>query len=325
MNKILVFLEGQNNLLKRTSCEAISAARSLATAAGIPYVGIIINGNKEQVKYAGEYGMANVINAKHELMDTYSSTAAASILHQVIKSENADVILFAGNAKGMELAPRVAAKLEAGYMSDCVGLEILDGNIIAKKPVYAGKAQITAKVNSDCKVFSLRPNVFTATKTGEAITMTTKDYAPNLSEDDKKAFVSALMKNEGRMDVLEADIIVSGGRGIKGAENYNLIESLASAFGAAVGASRAVVDAGWRPHSEQVGQTGKTVSPNLYVACGISGAVQHLAGMSTSKVIVAINKDKDAPIFKVCDYGVVGDLFTVVPKLAEKVKHLTGK
>ncbi|MCL5991298.1 MAG: electron transfer flavoprotein subunit alpha/FixB family protein, partial [Bacteroidetes bacterium] len=170
MNKILVFLEGQNNLLKRTSCEAISAARSLATAAGIPYVGIIINGNKEQVKYAGEYGMANVINAKHELMDTYSSTAAASILHQVIKSENADVILFAGNAKGMELAPRVAAKLEAGYMSDCVGLEILDGNIIAKKPVYAGKAQITAKVNSDCKVFSLRPNVFTATKTGEAIT-----------------------------------------------------------------------------------------------------------------------------------------------------------
>ncbi|MBI5325939.1 MAG: electron transfer flavoprotein subunit alpha/FixB family protein [Ignavibacteriae bacterium] len=325
MNKILVFLEGQGTTLKRTSLEAISAARTLASATGIPYAGMIINGTKEQVKAVGDYGMADVINAKHELMETYSSTAAAKILHQVIQSENADIILFSANAKGLELAPRVAAKLEAGYIGDCVALEVKDGNIIANKPVYAGKSQITAMVNSEKKVFSLRPNVFTATKVEGSITITTKDYAPSLSEDDRKAFVTAMMKNEGKMDVLEADTIVSGGRGIKGTENYNLIENLASAFGGAVGASRAVVDAGWRPHSEQVGQTGKTVSPTLYVACGISGAVQHLAGMSTSKVIVAINKDKDAPIFKVCDYGIVGDLFNVVPKLTEKVKALTGK
>ena len=321
MNKILIFLEGQGNTLKRTSFEAISAARTL----GIPFAGVIINGTKEQIKNVADYGMADVINAKHELMDTYSSTAAATILHQVIQSENADVILFSGNAKGLELAPRVAAKLEAGYISDCVELVIQDGNIIAKKPVYAGKSQVTAVINSEKKVFSLRPNVFTATKVDGSFTITTKDYAPNLTEDDKKVYVSALMKKEGKMDVLEADIIVSGGRGIKGTENYNLIENLASAFGGAVGASRAVVDAGWRPHSEQVGQTGKTVSPTLYVACGISGAVQHLAGMSTSKVIVAINKDKDAPIFKVCDYGIVGDLFNVIPMLTDKIKHITGK
>jgi electron transfer flavoprotein alpha subunit len=220
------------------------------------------------------------------------------------------------------LAPRVATKLEAGYIADCVALTNEDGNITGKKPVYAGKAQITTKVETDTKVYSLRPNVFTAQ--AEQVSLNITKFTPEVSDDDLKVKVVDVIKNEGKLDVLEADIIVSGGRGIKGPENYKILEDLADVLGAAVGASRAVVDAGWRPHSEQVGQTGKTVSPSLYIAAGISGAVQHLAGMSTSKIIVAINKDKDAPIFNVCDYGIVGDLFDVVPKLTEKIKAIKG-
>jgi electron transfer flavoprotein alpha subunit len=325
MNKILVFLESKDNTLKRTSYETISAARDLAAKLNVPFTGVIINGTEEQIKSAGDYGLTEVINAKHSLLEKYSSTAAAAIVHQVAQSENADVLLFSSNAKGYELAPRVAAKLEAGFIADCVALEFQDGNIIAKKPVYAGKAQIRVKVNTGTQVYSLRPNVFTATKAASSAIVTIKEFSPSLTDGDAKVAVTSIIKNEGKLDVLEADMIVSGGRGIKGPENYNLIESLASVLGAAVGASRAVVDAGWRPQSEQVGQTGKTVSPTMYVACGISGAVQHLAGMSTSKTIVAINKDKDAPIFKVCDYGIVGDLFQVLPMLTEKISRVTGK
>ncbi len=319
MNKILVFLEGKDSTLKRTSYETISAARDLAAKLNIPYTGVIINGSEEQIKSAGDYGLADVINARHALLEKYSSTAAAAVVHQAAKAENADILLFSSNAKGYELAPRVAAKSEAGYIADCVGLDIQDGSIIAKKPVYAGKAQIRVKANTNVRVFSLRPNVFTATKTENPATVNIKEFEPVLTGADAKVAVTSLIKNEGKLDVLEADIVVSGGRGIKGPENYNLIESLASLLGGAVGASRAVVDAGWRPQSEQVGQTGKTVSPTMYIACGISGAVQHLAGMSTSKTIVAINKDKDAPIFKVCDYGIVGDLFQILPMLTDKI------
>ncbi len=323
MKKILVFLEGQKDSLKRTSFEVISAARKMSELAGVPYVGVILNGNEEQIKNAGEYGLTKVLNAKHDLLDTYSSMTTASVIAQVAKNEDADVVYFAGNAVGLEVAPRVSIKLNGGYIADCVALEYQDGNIIASKPVYAGKSQITTKIETENQVFSLRPNVFTATKSDSAVNVEISDFTPELSADDKKVAVVDTIKNEGKLDVLEADIIVSGGRGVKAAENYNLIEGLAEVLGGAVGASRAVVDAGWRPHSEQVGQTGKTVSPSMYVACGISGAIQHLAGMSTSKIIVAINKDKDAPIFKVCDYGIVGDLFDVVPKLTEKIKAIS--
>ncbi|MGA2296523.1 MAG: electron transfer flavoprotein subunit alpha/FixB family protein [FCB group bacterium] len=326
MKKILVYLETQHDTLKRTSLEVISAARNISSPSGITFSGVLINGTAEQVKLAGEYGLSEVIIANHDLLNKKSSTAIAKVIAQVAQAENADCILFSSNAAGLEIAPRVAAKLEAGYISDCVGLEFIDDNIIAKKPVYAGKAQVTAEIKTDIKVLSLRPNVFTATKADSPVNINIKNFTPELSEDDFKSYVTNVARNEGKLDVLEADVIVSGGRGIKGAENYNLIEALAGAFaGGAVGASRAVVDSGWRPHSEQVGQTGKTVSPTLYVACGISGAVQHLAGMSTSKIILAINKDKDAPIFKIADYGIIGDLFTILPKLTEKVKHVTGR
>ena len=321
MNKILVYLEAQKEGLKRTSYEAITLALTLSEN----IVGVVINASNEQCNTASLYGLKEIINAKHDYFNQYSSTAVAATITQVANTENIDCVIFAANAAGLELAPRVAVSLNAGYISDCINFELQDGNVIVQKPVYAGKSVITTKIETTNHVYSIRPNVFTAVKASNPAEVSIKDFTPNLTENDYKEKVTNLAKNEGKLDVSEAEIIVSGGRGIKGPENYNLIESLAAALGGAVGASRAVVDAGWRPHNEQVRQTGKTVAPTMYIACGISGAVQHLAGMSTSKIIVAINKDKDAPIFKMCDYGIIGDIFQVIPKFTEHIKTYTGK
>ena len=321
MKKILVYLETKGDSLKRTSYEVISAAKKLSDAASVEFIGLLLNGTDSQVEKAKEYGLKDVLIANHGLLESYSSTAYASTIAQVVKAEDVDCVLFAGNAAGLELAPRLASEFNAGYIADCIELEFADGNIIAKKPVYAGKAVITTKINTDVKIFSLRPNVFTAVA-NPTDSINVKAFAPDLNDDNKKAFATNVSKNEGKLDVLEADIIVSGGRGMKSADNFSLIEDLAESLVAAVGASRAVVDAEWRPHAEQVGQTGKTVSPSMYIACGISGAVQHLAGMSSSKIIVAINKDKDAPIFKVTDYGIVGDALSVLPKLTGLLKEI---
>ncbi|MFM8473876.1 MAG: electron transfer flavoprotein subunit alpha/FixB family protein, partial [Candidatus Kapaibacterium sp.] len=236
-----------------------------------------------------------------------------------------DAVFFAANAAGKEIAPRVAVRLSAGLIVDAV--EIVSGatNVRVKRPVFAGKALDIVESTTAVTVVTLRPNVFTA-KTAEAsATVSVSTFTPELDASQCRVVVTNVVRNEGTLDVLEADTIVSGGRGMKGPEHFHLVEDLAKSLGAAVGASRAVVDAGWRPHGEQVGQTGKTVSPKMYVACGISGAVQHLAGMSSSKIIVAINKDKDAPIFKVADYGIVGDVFDVLPKLTEKISGITSR
>ena len=225
---------------------------------------------------------------------------------------------------GKDSAPRVAVKLDAGLASDCIALKVDSGDIVATRPVYAGKALMDIKINSTVKVFTLRPNVFPAgTSTGSSSTVEVVDIP--LDESDFASLVTETTQASGKIDVAEADIIVSGGRGMKGPENFKMIEDLAGVLGGAVGASRAVVDAGWRPHNEQVGQTGKTVSPSLYIAVAISGAIQHIAGMSSSKYIVAINKDKDAPIFQIADYGIVADAFDIVPALTLETKKLLGK
>lgn len=323
MSKILIYLEANKDSLKRTSLELITAANNISKNTGWSVTGLIINSSKSNLNIGAEYGLTEAVNVTVNGLDVVSSVAYSRIISDYANQNGFTTILFAANASGLELAPKVAIRTSAGYISDCIALELIDGEIIAKKPVYAGKAQIGAKINTANKVFSLRPNVFTAVKSASSLNVT--EISAEMKDTDLKTKVVNVFKNEGKLDVLEADIIVSAGRGIKGPENYELVEQLAAALGGAVGASRAVVDSGWRPHSEQVGQTGKTVSPTLYIACGISGAVQHLAGMSTSKVIVAINKDKDAPIFKVCDYGVVGDLFNVIPKLTEKIKEVSHK
>ena len=323
MKKILVYLEAQKNTLKRSSLEAISAARNLSKEMNIPFAAAIINGTEENLQIAKEYGLNDVFNMQSNLLEKYSSSGYAAALSNIAKEKGFGIVLIPANIAGLEIAPRIAIRLQAGYIADCIALEIQNGEIIAKKPIYAGKAQVSAKIDTENKVFTLRPNVFTASKE-EASVLNIIPYAANLTEKELGAIVTSTMKNEGKLDVAEADIIVTGGRGMKGPENFHLVEELSATLGAAVGASRAVVDAGWRPHSEQVGQTGKTVSPTLYVACGISGAIQHLAGMSSAKYIVAINKDKDAPIFKVTDYGIVGDAIAVLPKLNENIKKIKG-
>lgn len=319
MKHIIVYIESKDaSSLKRTSQEALTAAKSIAGGAQI--TAFAAYGTEQALATAGQFGAQSVVLAKHDLLSTYSSTAITEALAQYAQSVSADVIILSGNASGKEIAPRLSVKLRAGLLPDCIALSN-DGGLKATRPVYAGKAQITVQAASAQAIIALRPNVFTAKQEGSN-SASVSTFAPNLEAKHAGVKVTSMVKNEGRLDVAEADIIVSGGRGMKGPEHFPIIEQLASTLGAAVGASRAVVDAGWRPHGEQVGQTGKTVSPSLYVACGISGAVQHLAGMSSSKFILAINKDKDAPIFKVADYGIVGDVFEVLPILDAKLKAM---
>lgn len=314
MNNILVFLESENATLKNTSCEIATAAVELAKKAGVEAIGCALN--NDCADQAGKYGITKVINIKHDLLNDYSSQATAKAIEQTATKVNADVVMLSANTKGLELAPRIAVRLEAGYVADCVAINF-DSAVTVKTPIYAGKSIAEMKVETAKQVYSLRPNVFQANEANTAAK--SEDFTPELSATDAKVKVKSSMKNEGKLDVAEADIIVSGGRGLKESGNFHLIEQLASKLGAAVGASRAVVDSEWRPQPEQVGQTGKTVTPTMYIACGISGAIQHLAGMSGSKTIVAINKDKDAPIFNVADFGIVGDALTVLPKIIAKL------
>jgi electron transfer flavoprotein alpha subunit len=311
--KILVFIESQDGILKRTSNEALSAAKKL----GAEVIALGLNLDQSSADVAAKFGASKTVSASNDLLAKYSSVTVSKVVSSYASTNGISTVFISANSAGKEIAPRVAVQLQAGFVADAVDF---DSDLTATKPVYAGKAQIKIKANTENKVFTLRPNVFTATESEGSNTL--ESFSPELSEDDFKVVVTGVEKSSGKLDVAEASTIVSGGRGLKESENFNLVEGLAESLGAAVGASRAVVDAGWRPHSEQVGQTGKTVSPNLYVAVGISGAVQHLAGMSSSKTILAINKDKDAPIFKVADYGIVGDAFDIVPKLKAKIEAL---
>lgn len=322
MGKILAFVEIRGNKIKNNGFETASAAfkyaKELQSEAEVLLIGNGISGLAAEL---GKYGIKNIIVCENEKLASYSTTAYAKVVADVVNQRKADILFLSATAMGKDLGPRVSAKLEAGLAPDCTGLRVEDGSLIATRPVYAGKTYIDVKLNSAVKMYSLRPNVFLAEQT-EEVTPEIEKVNVEITDSDLGVVVKETKISNEKLDVAEANIIVSGGRGLKAPENYKLVEDLAQVLGAAVGASRAVVDAGWRPHSEQVGQTGKTVSPNLYVACGISGAIQHLAGMSSSKCIVAINKDKDAPIFGVADYGIVGDVFEVLPALTEEFKKV---
>ncbi len=322
--KILAFAEQRNGEFKKTAFEIVKAAHTLSEQLQADVIAVVIGNNIAAISsQLGGFGASKVVAVEDSRLELYSTTAYAKIIAEVARSESADVILLPASEMGKDVAPRLAVKLEAGLAAGCTSLNAADGAIVATRPVYAGKGLVDVSVKTKIQIYTLRPNVFTSGDSGGA-TAEVETKKIELSDSDFSAAVKEVKVSSGKKDVAEADIIVSGGRGLKGPENFSLIESLADSLGAAVGASRAVVDAGWRPHDEQVGQTGKTVSPSLYVAVAISGAVQHLAGMSSSKYIVAINKDKDAPIFSIADYGIVGDAFEFVPAFTEAVKKLRG-
>ena len=317
MAGILVFVEQRGGEVRKASLQAVSEAKRQGgpVSAVLPGSGV-----GDAAAGLGAWGADKIYVADDANLGLYSAEGYAEAVAKAVEQEQPNAVFFAGTAMGRDLAPRVAARLGVGAIADAVGLTRDGDTFSVRRPVYSGKAFATANTGGKTpQVISLRPNVFAAEEAAGAGEVVALDGL-SLSV---RAMVKELVEAEGgELDVAEADIIVSGGRGIKGPENFTLIKSLADALGGAVGASRAAVDAGWIEHSHQVGQTGKVVSPSLYVACGISGAIQHLAGMSSSKVIVAINKDPDAPIFKVADYGVVGDLFDVIPPMVEAIKAL---
>ncbi|MDH3815627.1 MAG: electron transfer flavoprotein subunit alpha/FixB family protein [Acidobacteriota bacterium] len=317
MAGILVFVEQRKSEIRKASLQALSEAKRQdgAVSAVLPGSGI-----GEAAAGLGAWGADKIYVADDPNLELYSSDGYAEVVVKAVEQAQPSAIFFAGTAMGRDLAPTVAARLGVGAIPDVVGLTLDGETFSARRPVYSGKAVATVDTASNTpQVISLRPNVFAAEEAGGAGEVVALDGL-SLSI---RAVVKELLEAEGgELDVAEADVIVSGGRGIKGPENFALIKSLADALGGAVGASRAAVDAGWIEHSHQVGQTGKVVSPSLYVAAGISGAIQHLAGMSSSKVIVAINKDPDAPIFKIADYGIVGDLFDVIPPMVDAIKAL---
>ena len=319
MAAVLAVTEQRLGVARKVSLEVVSAARQLADAMS-GTVDVIVCGASgvSGTEQFGPAGADKVLTAVHPDFSLYNPDGYAATVASVAK--NYGVVVFAATAQGRDLAPRVAAKLGVGCATDVVQLAVENGTVVATRPVYAGKALQRVAVNGAPAVVSIRPNTFAprpAAKAGVAESVAVPAFTQRVTVKEIKAPAQAAL------DVTEAAVVVSGGRGLKEPANFKMLEELAAAFGnAAVGASRAVVDAGWRDHSAQVGQTGKTVAPGLYVAVGISGAIQHLAGMRTSKVIVAINKDKDAPIFKVADYGIVGDLFEVVPRLTAEVRKL---
>lgn len=321
MSCILVFVEQRDGEVKKPSLQALSEARRQAQGAGWKVCAVIAGSGLGDIPAGlGSWGAETVYAADNPALGLYSAEGYATVVAAAAEKCDPSAVLFAATAMGRDLAPRVAARLGVGALADVVGLTLEGDGFKARRPVYSGKAFATVDTaGSRPQVISLRPNVFAADESGGTAEVVALD---GLDLGIRAKVVELLQSGGDELDVAEADIIVSGGRGIKGPENFALIRELADALGGAVGASRAVVDAGWIEHKHQVGQTGKVVSPTLYVACGISGAIQHLAGMSSSKVIVAINKDPDAPIFKVADYGVVGDLFQVIPPMVEAVKKL---
>jgi electron transfer flavoprotein alpha subunit len=322
MPAILAIAEQRAGSLRKVSQEVVAAARSTADALGATVDALVLSSDAVSgVEALGAAGADRILNARHADFGLYNPDGFGATIASI--AGNYAAIVFPSTATGKDLAPRVAARLGQGCATDVTAISVDGGKIVVTRPVYAGKALQKVRLNGTPALLSIRPNTFPVTQAARAGTQESVNvpaFTARVTVKEIKAAASAAL------DVAEAPVVISGGRGLKEPANFKLLEDLAAAFGnAAVGASRAVVDAGWREHGAQVGQTGKTVSPGLYIAVGISGAIQHLAGMRTAKVIVAINRDKDAPIFKVADYGLVGDLFEILPRFTEEVKKLRSE
>ena len=325
MANVLAFAEQREGQVGSSAREAVGVAASLADSLGGEAHALALGapGLSSSAGSLGSYGAAAIAVGEHDGLAEYSPEGYADAVVAHIRSRDYAAIVFPASTLGKDLAPRVAAKLDVPLASDVTTVTVVDGQVSVRRPVFSGKAFAEVVLEASPAVVTIRPNVFQAEERGAegAVSTFTPDVDPSSW---KVRVVERKGASDGKLDVTEASIVVSGGRGMKDPENWHLLEDLRDAMGSdvALGASRAVVDAGWRPHGEQVGQTGKTVAPKLYVAVGISGAIQHFAGTRTAQTIVAINPAADAPIFGVADYGIVGDLFEVVPKLSEEIRAL---
>ncbi len=324
---ILTVIEIRENRIKKASLEAASEAKRRADELGAETAAVLLGAGIEGL--AAEVfpcGVSRVYLLDQPDLAAYSAETYAGALAGLIKKSNPQAVFFSATAMGKDLAPRLAARLGVGMASDCTAVTVKDGRLEFKRPIFAGKVFLSLRLTSSPQIATLRPNVFPILSAAGTAAEVIRESA-ELPAAGPKARVSEIVgESGGEIDVSEADVVISGGRGMKGAENFALLKEISALIPrSAVGASRSAVDSGWIDHQHQVGQTGKTVSPNLYMAFGISGAIQHLAGMSSSKVIVAVNKDPDAPIFKVADFGVVGDLFQVIPALKEEIQKLRSE
>lgn len=317
---ILIFAEQNNGLFKKAAFECASEACRLSVLNGLETSALVIGSGVAGIapQIAG-YGISQIFTCENTMLHDYSAEGYAQVLAELARQQQAKIILIPATILGKDLAPRLAARLNAGLATDITGITYENGRLIITRPAYAGKVIQKLVLKSDIQVMTLRPNVFPAEE--KPVTPKVNPFNPEIQPVRIKT-LERLTEATKKLELTEADIVVTGGRGMKSPDNWHLITELADLLSAAYGASRAVVDGGWRPHDEQVGQTGKTVSPKLYFAVGISGAIQHVAGMASSKCIVAINNDPEAPIFKIADYGIVGDAMEVLPALIQEIRKI---
>ena len=315
---VLAIAEQRDGNFRKVTYEVLSEGRKLADDLGSELTALVLGAGVEGIaSELGKFGADKIMVVDHANLGEYLTDIYTKAVTDVVEKVDPTVIIIGASVQGKDLAARLAARLDAGLAMDCVAVRLDGENIIATRPIYGGKVQAEVAISGKPQIIATRPNAMGIQESAKAGDIEKTDVDPGNSQ---LQFVEKSLET-GKVELTEADVVVSGGRGM-GGDDYTLVEQLAEALGGAVGASRSAVDEGWRPHADQVGQTGKVVSPNLYIALGISGAIQHLAGMSSSKVIVAVNKDGEAPIFSKADYGIVGDLFEVVPLITEEVKKL---
>jgi len=313
---ILIYAESAEGKIKKVALELASYAKKVASSMGTTVTAVTINNSDNSALAA--YGVDKVLNVSNDKLNNFSAKAYADVIAQAAKKEGTQIVLVSSSTDSLYLAPLVAVALEAGYASNVVALPVSTSPFQVKRTAFSNKAFNITEISTPVKVLGIAKNSFGLVE--DAVSMTEETFTPSLNDADFGIKVENVEKVTGKVTIADAEIVVSAGRGMKGPENWGMIEELASVLGAATACSKPVSDIGWRPHSEHVGQTGKPVASNLYIAVGISGAIQHIAGINSSKVKVVINTDPEAPFFKVADYGVVGDAFTVVPQLIEKLK-----
>lgn len=314
---VLVYTESENGKLKKAALEAASYAKSVADMLSTEVVAVSFNA--ENANDLGNYGVSKVKNLSADTFSKFNVEAFADVITEVAKKENVEVIILSQSANAKYLAPLLSVNLEAGYASNVVELPKTDNGFVVKRTAFTNKAFNETSINTPIKIIGVSSNAFGIHENETSVDV--EDYQTEVSVSDTGITVKSVDKNTNKVSIADAEVVVSGGRGLKGPDNWNLIEDLATTLGAATACSKPVSDMGWRPHGEHVGQTGKPVASNLYIAIGISGAIQHLAGINASKTKVVINTDPEAPFFKAADYGIVGDAFEVVPKLTEKLKE----